>query len=466
MERNYLDFFKGKKVTMLGLGLLGRGIGDAKFLIKCGAKLTITDLKNAEELQPAIKELKKLKNFSDIEMHLGAHRFEDFEGADFILKAAGVPYDSQYILHAKKNGVPVYMSTALFTKFTSATVIGITGTRGKSTTTHLIYEILNDHRKSSAKRSIVKHRVFDIDGRVYIGGNVRGISTLAMLPKIEKGDVVVLELDSWQLQGFGDLKISPHIAVFTTFLFDHLNYYKNNLEQYFSDKANIFKFQRLADHLVASPQAAIEILKRFPDLKKRLLIASSEDLPRDWKFGIKGEHNLTNIALAFKVARILGVKDSVIKKTLKTFEAPEGRMQFIKQIRGVSYYNDTTATTPDATLAALKTLAAENRNVVLIMGGADKGLDPEKLLLEIPRRCKSIILLTGTGSEKIKKNKCYSLIKSIVVEAESLVKAIYTANLHAIKGDVVLFSPAFASFGMFQNEFDRGEKFNALIKKI
>ena len=188
----YRDFFAGKRVMLMGLGLLGRGIGDAAFLAGLGAELTVTDRKNEAELAASLKQL---SGFSNIRYVLGEHRLEDFQRADMVIKAAGVPRDSPYVKAARDAGVAVYMSTALFAKFarqTSAAIAGVTGTRGKSTVTHMIH-----HALAGAGR------------RAHLGGNVRGLSTLSLLPEVRSGDIAVLELDSWQLQGFGGLRLSP-----------------------------------------------------------------------------------------------------------------------------------------------------------------------------------------------------------------------------------------------------------------
>src|SRR3989344_1006003 len=183
---SYKDFFNSKRITLMGLGLLGRGVGDAEFLVSCGAKLTITDRKTKKELAPS---LERLAAYPSIAYMLGEHRLKDFEHADMIIKAAGVPLHSPYIEAAKNAGVPVYMSTALFAKFAhevGATIVGVTGTRGKSTVAHLIYQT-----------------IIHAGQRAHLGGNIRGLSTLSILPKVATADIVVLELDSWQLQGFG-----------------------------------------------------------------------------------------------------------------------------------------------------------------------------------------------------------------------------------------------------------------------
>jgi len=415
----------------MGLGLLGRGVGDVKFLTHSGAKLIVTDLKSAKELTPSLRKLKKFKNIKYV---LGCHRFEDFNGRDFILKAAGVPLDSPYIAAARKHGVPVEMSTTLFAKLAAGImIVGVTGTRGKSTTAKLIYEILKQ-----------------AGYRVWLGGNVRGVSTLAFLPKVRTGDIAVLELDSWQLQGFGEAKISPHIAVFTNFLSDHLNYYRGDAKRYFADKANIFRYQKQGDYLLVGQ-----------DLKKTV--------PKSWKIKLLGEHNLNNIALAIKTAEILDVPRGVIKKTVEHFRSVPGRLELVRVWRGIKIYNDTTATIPDATIAALRAVGQpKKKNIILIAGGADKNLDMTDLIEEIPRYCKTLILLPGTGTKKFKMQKATRLPDGQEgrIASQNLKEAVEMAVRQAKRGDTILFSPAFASFGLFKNEFDRGKKFNQLVKSL
>src|SRR3989338_3477838 len=227
-------YFNGKKVTLMGLGLLGRGLGDAIFLAQNGAQLIVTDIRDEKMLASS---LAKLKRYKDIRYTLGGHTFEDFRNRDFILKAAGVPLDSPYIAEAKKNGIPIEMDASLFAKLMpkGVTLVGVTGTRGKSTVTALIYEILSSSApfqrgsaESSRRRGIVKGQRLKVKGSlaVFRGGNLVSEATLPLLEKVKSGDIVVLELDSWQLQGFHDAKLSPQVAVFTSFLDDHLVYYK------------------------------------------------------------------------------------------------------------------------------------------------------------------------------------------------------------------------------------------------
>jgi UDP-N-acetylmuramoylalanine--D-glutamate ligase len=198
--QNYKEQFRGKKITIMGLGILGRGLGYTKFLAECGADLTVTDLKTKKELVTSVKVLSKYKG---IKFVLGKHRLEDFRNRDMIIKAAGVPLDSIFIKEAKKNKIPVEMDVSHFAKCApEVMIVGVTGTRGKSMTTALIYEILSAFAKASAGQGKPINKFWANKPRVFLGGNVRGVATLPLLEKVKAGDILVCELDSWQLQGF------------------------------------------------------------------------------------------------------------------------------------------------------------------------------------------------------------------------------------------------------------------------
>ena len=443
---NYKDFFKGKKITLMGLGILGRGVNVAKFLAECGVELTVTDLKTEDQLAPS---LKKLSKFPKIKYVLGRHDPADFSGKDMVIKVAGAPLDSPYIAEAIKNNIPIEMDASLFAKLAgSVVIVGITGTRGKSTVTHLIYDII----KNSGKR-------------VCLGGNVKGLATLPLLKKVKEGDIVVMELDSWQLQGFADAKISPNIAVFTTFLPDHQNYYKNDMEKYFSDKANIYRWQKDEDCLIAGVKTAKLIKEKEKNsLKSRIIIADGKNIPRGWKIKLLGEHNLANVALAAEAARKLGVKESTIKKTVEKFKGLPGRLEFIREAKGVKYYNDTTATTPEAVMAALDSLKESKGKIILISGGADKNLEYDGYAKVVKKSVKVLALFRGLASNKIISE--LGKTKFPVEVFDNMKAAMKFAVANAKNGDIVLLSPGAASFGVFKNEFDRGDQFNKAVKKL
>ncbi len=432
------DYFKGKKVTVLGLGLLGRGLGDTTFLAEQVSEVIVTDKKSKEELASSTDAL---QHFSNITFHLGEHLLSDFEERDLVLKAAGVPIESEYVAHAKENSIPVYMSAALvvkilYEKMKSVKVVGITGTRGKSMTTHLVYHLLKHAGK-----------------RVHLGGNVRGLANLPLLEEIEEGDFLVLELDSWQLQGFRDLGVSPNVAIFTSFLDDHLNYYHGDKELYFNDKASIFVNQKVEDVLIASPQAHTELLKRgYGD--DALVPSISISVPT-----LIGDHNEVSAALAHEALTALGVDAHVIQEGLQTFSGIEGRLEYMGEVRGVHVYNDNNATTPDASLAGIRAVQKKwGKNPILILGGTDKGLDLSFLEKEIVSGAKEAVYLSGTGTDKISLEKKY--------QYEKLEDCARKAFELAEPGDTILFSPGFASFSeYFRNEYERNDEFVRVIKE-
>ncbi len=430
--------FRGKHITVMGLGLLGRGVGDARYLAERGAELIVTDLKTREQLAESVAQL---ESFSNITFVLGEHRLQDFRNQDLILKAAGVPLDSPYIAEAKKHKIPVRMSADLFAEISKIPVIGVTGTRGKSTVAHMVYAILKEAGK-----------------KVVLGGNVRGISTLALLPEVTPEHIAVLELDSWQCQGWGEASMSPHTAVFTTLYQDHLNYYKDDPAQYLADKANIFLYQKPEDMLIIGKQCAPTIIDAYGEmLESKTLVVDEHKLPDAWELRVPGRHNRYNAALALAVARELGISDDVSRSALESFMGVPGRLELVREVNGIQFYNDTTATTPEATLAALAAL--DPAHTVLIMGGTDKGLDMNALLLRT-KDVKRIILLAGTGTSRV-----LEFIPNTSV-FDDLEKAVTEAFASAGEGDMILFSPAFASFGMFKNEYDRGDQFNAIVKTL
>lgn len=454
--------FRGKKITVMGLGLLGRGVGDTRYLARCGAELIVTDTKSREELAESVAQL---ESFSNITFVLGEHRLEDFRDRELILKAAGVPLDSPYIAEAKKHNIPVRMSADLFAELSGVTCIGVTGTRGKSTVAHMLYAILKEAGQP-----------------VVLGGNVRGVSTLVLLDEVTPEHLAVLELDSWQLQGWGEAKMSPHIAIFTTLYPDHLNYYSraseriakmnlgnseramdessayhDDLNVYLADKANIFLYQKPEDTLILGAQCAPTIIDRYGErIESKTLVVDTLKLPDTWVLQIPGLHNRYDAALALAAARTLGVSDGVSRHAFQSFRGVPGRLELIGEKNGVKIYNDTTSTTPEATLAALAALGTEN--TVVIAGGTDKNLELDTLVEKL-KEAKRVILLAGTGTDRIKDELTDGMIYHTISDA------VRAAMDTAEEGDTILFSPAFTSFGMFKNEFDRGDQFVELIQK-
>ena len=469
MGMNFPDYFKGKRVTVMGLGLLGRGVGDAAYIAEAGAaEVIVTDLKTAAELESSIVQL---QSYSNIKFVLGEHCYEDFRNRDLILVAAGVPLDSPFLATAREVGTPLKQSAALLAELSKIPIIGVTGTRGKSTVTHMIHHILS----------------FITGEPILLGGNVRGVSNLQLLKEVKEDSLCVMELDSWQLQGFGWAGISPHIAVFTNFMEDHLNYYSNAvkprtsdvlggqvksveekaMELYFIDKAQIFLHQEDSDTLVTTPAVFEWIKKVLPKetIGQELVLTDISVLPEDMLLSMPGEHNRLNAALATEALRAVGMTDEEIFEGLATFPGVEGRLQLVVTTEGgVRIYNDNNATTPQATTVALESLDVENKNIILIAGGTDKNLAVTDLAYAITAHCKNVFLIPGSGTDNL---LGYldggDMGVSIMGDLEG---AFAEAARIATAGDIILFSPAFASFGQYKNEYERNDEFMGLVDEL
>jgi UDP-N-acetylmuramoylalanine--D-glutamate ligase len=447
VQMNYKDYFKGKKVTVMGLGLLGRGVGDVAFLSEAGAEVIVTDLKHKEELA---ESLEKLEAFPAIAYTLGEHKKEDFENRDFILVGAGVPMDSQYLEYARQAGVPLKQSAALFAELSEVPIIGVTGTRGKTTVAQMIHHTLSVATGEP----------------ILLGGNIRGVSNLQLLKQVQEHSLCVMELDSWQLQGFGWAGISPQIAVFTNLMEDHMDYYKGNMDTYFLDKANIFKNQEDTGVLVTTPEVFEYAKGKGLSVRGEVVLADSSVMPEDCLLAMPGEHNRLNAALAYEALKAISLSDDLIFEGLASFGGVEGRLQYVKTIDNIRIYNDNNATTPAATIAALEALDIGNKNIILIAGGAYKEVDPLSLVASVRKHCKNVILIPGTGTDTLLDRliELEDEVRYLVVE--NLQQAVEEARLNAENGDIILFSPAFASFGQYKNEYERNDKFMDLIDKI
>ncbi|KKP30051.1 MAG: UDP-N-acetylmuramoylalanine-D-glutamate ligase [Parcubacteria group bacterium GW2011_GWA2_31_28] len=424
-----IDMFRNKKITLMGLGLIGRGVATAQFLAKRGANITVTDLKNKEELKSSLNKLKEFKNINYV---LGEHRKEDFKNADMIIQNPSVSPNSSYLKIARKNNIPIETDLTLFFKYVpkNTTVIGITGSKGKSTTTALIYKVL----KSKLKE------------KVLLAGNlVLNKSPLNFLSKVKKNSVIILELSSWDLRNLGEYKISPNIAVVTNIIPDHLNKYKN-IKEYEKDKKNIFEYQGKHDILFLNKN------------DKKLL---------KWQNQVKSKvefFNGTNKDIACKIAKKFGVNNKDSLKIISRFNNLEHRQEFVKELRGVKFYNDSAATIPEATIKAIDDLKPKFGNLILILGGVDKNLEYKKLANKIIRNKDSVkaILLPGTASNKIIEN--FKKMKHIFTKVENLKQAVNEALKVSKKDDIIILSPGAASFNLFKNEFDRGNQFKKIIK--
>ena len=410
----------------MGLGLLGGGVGTVEFFVKQGADVLVTDKRNPEELK---ESLAKIKRFP-VKLILGKHRKEDFKNCDLIVKNPAVPNNSPYLKIARKNNIPIKTDIDIFFDLCKTPIIGITGTKGKSTTATLIYLLL----KTKYPNTILA-------GNIGISP-LRFLSKLTNLPTGQAGkSKIVLELSSFELE---NLKKSPKIAVITTIFPDHLNRYKS-FKDYIRAKKTIFKYQKKEDILVLN--------YNNPYTRTFALSAPSK------VYFFKD----SNVLAALAVAKIFKISKKNIKKVLSNFKGIPNRQELIAIKRGVKYINDTTATTPQSTILAINTFKKRfpDSKIILISGGLDKRLNYKNLAKEIQKNVDYLVLLPGTASNKLKKK----LKKFRIYFANSMEKAVSMAKKIAKKNDIVLFSPGAASFNLFKNEFERGEKFCKAVKK-
>ncbi len=471
--------FEDKKITVMGIGLHGGGVGVIKFLAAQGAKVLATDLRSERELKESLEILKDLP----VEFVLDEHRMKDFEETDMVIKNPGVPEDSKFLKAARDKKIPVESDIGIFFELCPAPIIGITGTKGKSTTAALLAHILKKQFP-----------------QVILAGNIRS-SVLEKLTEITKDTIVVLELSSWQLADAKSHKKSPAVAVMTNILSDHLNRYENK-NDYIEDKKLIFKFQKNNDYLFLnycdpilkeiskevtsriyfySQDGDALLQKELPTLNQKARIgaylkgkkiyygAAHQEICDLKDVKLTGQHNLANVLAAVSVADLYNVPREKMKLALQTFEGLEGRLQLIAEIKKVKYFNDTAATNPEAAIAAINAVGdvghAENpeSSIILISGGADKNLNFTELAKVIREKVRHVILLPGSATGKIK--------KQLGTDAPTLkVNTIENAVRHAKKlarpGDTILLSPGCASFGLFRHEFERGEAFNAAVALI
>lgn len=442
-------------MTVMRIGLLGRGIGDTAYLAEMGAEVHVVDDAPADVMQPAVSALKEYEN---IKFTFGAYQEQHFTEADYVLVGAGAPLEMPVLNEARLKGVPLKQSAAWFAELSGVPIIGVTGTRGKSTVTHMIHHVLTETTGE----------------KILLGGNVRGLSNLQLLKEVQEDSLCVMELDSWQLQGFGWLELSPQIAVFTNFMEDHLNYYRAGgrskeeaMDLYFSDKANIFRYQTESGVLVTTPEV-FERAKRLPEitLGQEVVLVDTSVIPADLPLKVPGEHNRLNATLAYEALRAVSLTEEEILASLATFPGLPGRLEYLGERKGVKIYNDNNSTTPIATMAGLRGVGVPGENnVVLIMGGDEKNIDMSDLIAEIPRWCSKVVLFKERGTDRIR-DQVFDLVneKLQVYEEEGLEATVERALSVAKAGETILYSPGFSSFGQyFKNEYDRGDQFVQLI---
>jgi len=444
--RNFISSIKGKQVIIWGLGLNQGGLGAAKFFARRGARIKIVDPKSKEELKNSSDALRK---FSNVEFVFGNQDELNFKNADLVIKNQAIPWDNPLVKKLLKKGISVERDITLFFRFFKGKTVGVTGSKGKTTTTTLISQLLKQGGKN-----------------ILIGGNIQ-VSLFDFFSKKileDKKRIAVLELSSFQLEDLERIRRSPNVAVVTNILRDHLNRY-GSYAKYVAAKKNIYLFQGKGDSLVLNREdKKTRDFKRYS--KAKILFFSSSRLSSSGTIKnpvLISKNNKSNLAAAITVADIFKIRKSIVEKVIKNFKGVPYRMEKIAVIRGVTFINDTTATIPDSAINNLKLFG---KKVILISGGADKNLKFASFAKKVAVKTKQTILLPGTATPLIIESLKKYAPQTPITEVGSMDKAVKTAYKKAILGDVILLSPGCASFGIFKNEFDRGDQFNEAVKKL
>ncbi len=456
---------RGKRALVMGLGVHGGGTGVARFLAEQGAEVLVTDLRSADLLHDSIAAL------ADLPLHfvLGEHREADFRNAELVVRNPAVPETSRFLQIARDAGAAIEMEMTLFFRLCRGPILGITGTKGKTTTTMLTGAMLKQHAPDTV-----------------IAGNLR-VSALAQLPQITAETPVVLELSSFALEGLGAAGLSPRYACVTNISADHLDRYPS-MHEYTAAKQQITAHQQAGDLVILNADdpasvgfaqlaggqigwfgshppadtAAIAAWYEGQELiiqygGRRQLICRADQLR------LPGAHNRTNLAAAALLAYAYGVSPQAIRKAVEHFGGVPHRLEPNANINGIQVINDTAPTAPEAAIAALQSFT---QPIVLIAGGADKNLPFTALAAAIAQHAHAVVLLSGSATPALQQALARNP-PALPVHGpyDQLDMAVDTALALARPGDIVLLSPGCASFGMFRNEFHRGEAFRASVAR-
>ncbi len=414
-----MNKYQNKKVAILGYGLEGQDT--ERYLKNQSAKIKIFDQKFDQ---------KYLGNLNEFE---------------YVVRSPGVYRYLPEIVAAEKSGIKITSAVKIFFEECPGKIIAVTGTKGKGTTSTLIYEILK------------------ADGRdVYLSGNI-GKPYLELLPKLTKDSFVIMEMSSFQLI---DLDRSPNIAVVLNITSDHMDWHKNQ-EEYIDAKKNIVRYQLASDFAVINEN--YDLPKSFAkETKAKVVWFSKKTLDPKYKekLLLRGEHNLENISAAVSVAKVLGINEDFILQTVRNFKGLEHRLELVTEVEGRTFYNDSFATGPQPTIAAINSFTEPE---TLILGGSDKGLDFSELgsVVSNKQNVKNIILI-GQIREVIAKTFKGSPFKGKIYDLgfSSMKEIVDKAFEITEKGGVVILSPAAASFDMFKNYKDRGNQFKKAVQSL
>jgi UDP-N-acetylmuramoylalanine--D-glutamate ligase len=427
-----------KRVTVAGLGRFGGQIAAARWLADRGAIVTVTDLSPAEKLADSISQLQDLP----IEFHLGEHLIEDFTQTDLIVASPAFAPHNSFLRAAKEAGVEITTEIRLFIERCPATILGVTGSKGKSTTAALLGQMLKTRFTT------------------WVGGNI-GRPLLNELDSIDKTHMVVLELSSFMLEYLSPMRWSPHVSVVTMLADDHLDWHGSH-QAYLEAKKNILRFQRPDDFAVLNAQDPAS-MAWAKETAARVIYFTTENR-EPFELIVPGRHNQSNAQAAFTAASLMGITLTRAQAAVHTFAGLPHRLQLVHTADGVQYFNDSIATIPEAAIAALTSFPS--KSVIQIVGGKDKGANFTAMCNALIERAKAVLCIGLTG-KKIAELLGASSSQSAanIYDCGDLPTAMKIARQIAVSGDVVLLSTGCASYDQFVNFEERGELFTKLARE-
>jgi UDP-N-acetylmuramoylalanine--D-glutamate ligase len=431
---SYKDYFKGKKIAIVGLGPHGEMLADIRFLLKNKALVSLYDMRSEERIKKYTFSLAVagLQKFS-----FGKIRDEDLLDADLIILSPEISKKSNFLKKAITNNIEIEFSDTLFFKLSPPiTLIGVLGIYGKSTISNLIYNIL---KKSFIEQKEQGLFLIDSDSNVGILNNLR---------KIKKGDLVVVRILENLIPHYNKLRISPHVAVITSPI-----------------SFDILEFQTYNNFIVATDEV-IDSIKKNTNLsiKAKMLRTHSNSVPSNWHIPLNSSYFLENASLALQTTDLFKVPHNVVQDVLQGFLGLKGRIELVKKVSGIEFYNDTASISPGSTLSALRSISMD-KNVVLIFGGAYTGYDYDELLNNLSQYISTIVLLPGSGTiglrQKIEKISDIKIVQVLYLE-----DAVIKAKENVRKGGKVLFSPGFDAVGIDISRKERGERFVKAVREL
>lgn len=450
----------GKKILVMGLGRFGGGGDAVRFAAGAGAHVVVTDQAAADKLRDSIAQVSDL---AGIEFHLGRHEAQDFATADLVIANPAVRPDNEFLQIARRHGRTVTSQIGLFFEACPARIIGITGANGKSTTTALTAHLLDKARPRKRPQGY---------GSVWLSGNIGDRPLLTILNRIDPCDLVVLEISSFQVEQLAEVRKAPHVALLTNLTPNHLDRY-GTFEAYCTAKEGLFRFQPLDVHnpaisiFNAEDEIAQLWLRKYSGQSGRTCLQfRADDVSEELRrvYALPGRANLSNLAAARTIARCFGITDRAIRDCLAQFKALPHRLELVAERHGVRWYNDSKATTPEGTMVAL---AAFEGPKILIAGGYDKHTPFDELGRRIASDAKAAILMGQTAAGIADAIAgADTAVRTKVEIIDSLEQAVEVANRLAEAGDVVLLSPACASYDMFENYQQRGRLFAELVQRL